>query len=219
MIPYANECSLMDTTDYFFSSLDRLFAPNYIPTDEDILRCRVKTTGIKEIEFHIAPLTYHVVDVGGQRSERKKWIHCFQNVTGLLFVVSMSGYNQVLVEDRSTNQINEALMIFGSLVNAEWFIETNIVLILNKLDLFRKKLPMFPLSLHFPDYKGPDSDVEKASQYLKRRFEALNRNPNKAIYTHFTYAVDASTNHVKRLMTSVHEMILENNYSHARSYE
>lgn len=39
-------------------------------------------------------------DVGGQRSERKKWIHCFENVTALLFVVAISGYDQCLVEDK-----------------------------------------------------------------------------------------------------------------------
>ena len=39
-------------------------------------------------------------DVGGQRSERKKWIHCFENVNCLLFLVAISGYDQCLVEDK-----------------------------------------------------------------------------------------------------------------------
>jgi guanine nucleotide-binding protein subunit alpha len=41
-----------------------------------------------------------MVDVGGQKSERRKWIHCFQDVTSILFLVSLSGYDQCLVEDR-----------------------------------------------------------------------------------------------------------------------
>lgn len=44
-------------------------------------------------------------DVGGQRSERKKWIHCFENVTAILFVVAISGYDQCLIEDRDSNQV------------------------------------------------------------------------------------------------------------------
>lgn len=57
----------------FYRSLDRLFASDYIPNDSDIIRCRIKTTGIVETVFHLGPLTYHMFDVGGQRSERKKW--------------------------------------------------------------------------------------------------------------------------------------------------
>ena len=40
-------------------------------------------------------------DVGGQRSERKKWIHVFDNVQVVLFLVAISGYDHVLVEDRN----------------------------------------------------------------------------------------------------------------------
>lgn len=40
-------------------------------------------------------------DVGGQRSERKKWIHCFENVTSIIFCVALSEYDQVLLEESS----------------------------------------------------------------------------------------------------------------------
>lgn len=76
-------------------------APNYMPTDQDILRSRVKTTGITETMFQVGDLTYRLFDVGGQRSERKKWIHCFENVTALVFLVSLSEYDQMLYEDES----------------------------------------------------------------------------------------------------------------------
>lgn len=75
--------------------------PRYLPTDQDILRSRVKTTGITETTFLIGDLTYKIFDVGGQRSERKKWIHCFENVTALVFLVSLSEYDQMLYEDES----------------------------------------------------------------------------------------------------------------------
>lgn len=38
-------------------------------------------------------------DVGGQRSERKKWIHCFEGVTCIIFIAALSAYDMVLVED------------------------------------------------------------------------------------------------------------------------
>lgn len=47
---------------------------------------------------------FSVVDVGGQRSERRKWIHCFDDVKAIIFVVALSGYNQVLFEDTRVNR-------------------------------------------------------------------------------------------------------------------
>ena len=40
-------------------------------------------------------------DVGGQRSERKKWIHCFESVTSIIFCTALSEYDQVLLEQRN----------------------------------------------------------------------------------------------------------------------
>lgn len=48
---------------------------------------------------------YRLFDVGGQRSERKKWIHCFEDVTAIIFCVAMSEYDQVLHEDETTVMI------------------------------------------------------------------------------------------------------------------
>lgn len=45
-----------------------------------------------------------MVDVGGQRSERRKWIHCFENVTSIIFLVALSEYDQILFE--SENEVN-----------------------------------------------------------------------------------------------------------------
>jgi guanine nucleotide-binding protein subunit alpha len=85
----------------YFDSINRIGEIGYVPTDQDVLRSRVKTTGITETTFVIGDLTYRMFDVGGQRSERKKWIHCFENVTSILFLVAISEYDQVLIEDET----------------------------------------------------------------------------------------------------------------------
>jgi guanine nucleotide-binding protein G(i) subunit alpha len=59
------------------------------------------TTGIIETKIRIGNLSYRFFDVGGQRSERKKWIHCFQNVNAIIFLVACSEYDQVLREQAS----------------------------------------------------------------------------------------------------------------------
>jgi guanine nucleotide-binding protein subunit alpha len=96
----------------FFEDLDRLFNKDFVPTDQDVLRARLRTTGITETVFDLGSLQYRMFDVGGQRSERKKWIHCFENVNALLFLVAISGYDQCLAEDKdgvSSNSISEDL--------------------------------------------------------------------------------------------------------------
>jgi len=74
----SREFQLNDSAVYYFNSIDRMSSHGYMPTDQDILRSRVKTTGITETTFKVGELTYKLFDVGGQRSERKKWIHCFE---------------------------------------------------------------------------------------------------------------------------------------------
>ena len=93
--------SFSDALFSYFESIDRLSSPDYVPNEQDVLRSRVKTTGITETKFAVDQLMYRMFDVGGQRSERKKWIHCFENVTAIIFVVAISAYDQVLIEDDS----------------------------------------------------------------------------------------------------------------------
>lgn len=95
-----NLTSVANAPKSFCDDVDRLWNKNYVPTDQDLLRTRLRTTGITETVFDLGQLTYRMFDVGGQRSERKKWIHCFENVTCLLFLVAISGYDQCLVEDK-----------------------------------------------------------------------------------------------------------------------
>ena len=89
------------TAHSYYSNIDRLFARDYLPSDQDVLRSRLRTTGITETLFELGQLNYHMFDVGGQRSERKKWVHCFEGVHCLMFVAALSGYDQCLVEDKT----------------------------------------------------------------------------------------------------------------------
>ena len=83
----------LDATPYYLSEVYR-FASEFDVTEEDILMARIRTTGIVVTQVPDPPYVYHVVDVGGQRSERRKWIHCFDNVNAIIFLEGLSGYNQ-----------------------------------------------------------------------------------------------------------------------------
>lgn len=104
----SNEYHLEDNAAYYLNDLERIAALDYIPTVEDILRSRDMTTGIVENKFTFKELTFKMVDVGGQRSERKKWIHCFEGVTAIIFCVELSGYDLKLYEDNQTVSVPSA---------------------------------------------------------------------------------------------------------------
>ncbi|KAL2112282.1 hypothetical protein VUR80DRAFT_8135 [Thermomyces stellatus] len=200
------EFYLMDSAPYFFNEVDRIVAPGYLPTEMDVLRARTKTTGIYETRFQMGQLSIHMFDVGGQRSERKKWIHCFENVTSIIFCVALSEYDQVLLEESSQNRMMESLLLFDSVVNSRWFIRTSIILFLNKVDIFREKLARSPLGNYFPDYSG-GLDVNKAAKYLLWRFNQVNR-AHLNLYPHLTQATD--TSNIRLVFAAVKETILNN---------
>jgi hypothetical protein len=95
------EFQLNDSAKYFFDQIDTIATLGYVPSEQDVLRSRAPTTGIVENHFEIDGNQFKMFDVGGQRNERKKWIHCFENVTAVLFVAALSEYNQVLYEDET----------------------------------------------------------------------------------------------------------------------
>jgi len=204
----SREYQLNDSAKYYFDSIDRIAQPDYLPNDQDVLRSRVKTTGITETTFLIGELTYRMFDVGGQRSERKKWIHCFENVTAIVFLVAISEYDQLLLEDETVNRMQEALTLFDSICNSRWFVKTSIILFLNKIDRFKDKLPISPMNKYFPDYEGGDN-YDAACDYILNRFVSLNQSDVKQIYTHFTCATD--TQQIKFVMAAVNDIIIQTN--------
>merc|ERR1712228_16851 len=126
---------------------------------EDLLRCKIRTTGIIEHRmmhnYNNEIYPYSINDVGGERSERKKWIHCFDNVSVVIYVCALDQYGLSLREDNSKNALIENMEVFEQIVNREWFDKTQIILLLNRCDLFKKALITSPLTNCFGDeYKG-----------------------------------------------------------------
>ncbi|KAL2000062.1 hypothetical protein VTN02DRAFT_3609 [Thermoascus thermophilus] len=206
VLEHQSEFYLMDSAPYFFEEVKRIASPDYIPNEADVLRARTQTTGIYETRFTMGQLSIHMFDVGGQRSERKKWIHCFENVTSIIFCVALSEYDQPLLEANNQNRMMESLVLFDSVVNSRWFMRTSIILFLNKVDLFRQKLGRSPLSKYFPDYSG-GNDVNRAAKYLLWRFNQVNR-AHLNLYPHLTQATD--TTNIRLVFAAVKETILQN---------
>eukprot|EP00008_Paramoeba_atlantica_P011763 CAMPEP_0201486792 /NCGR_PEP_ID=MMETSP0151_2-20130828/10844_1 /ASSEMBLY_ACC=CAM_ASM_000257 /TAXON_ID=200890 /ORGANISM="Paramoeba atlantica, Strain 621/1 / CCAP 1560/9" /LENGTH=285 /DNA_ID=CAMNT_0047871623 /DNA_START=117 /DNA_END=974 /DNA_ORIENTATION=+ len=201
----AHTFQLGESARYFFESLERVAVKNYLPNDEDVLFARARTSGVAETTFETDGRYFRVVDVGGQRSERRKWIHCFQEVTTIIFFAALSEYNLGLYEERAVNRMKESLKLFDEIVNCVWFKDTPVILFLNKCDLFADKLKKFPLSDYFSEYSGGD-DYAAGCEFITKMFKSLNQNQKRTVYPHITCCTD--TKMVKKLMGDVRDVVL-----------
>jgi len=192
---------------YYIDNIDRICNTYYSPNDKDILNTRIRTTGIIEEKINIKNTKYNIIDVGGQRSERRKWIHCFENVNFLIFLISISEYDQFLEEDEKVNRLEESLEVFNTYIcKSIWFKKTPIILFFNKTDLFEKKLEKKPLKEYYKDYEG--NFVEDAYNYIKNKFLNL-YDSDKDIYIHFTQAID--TENMRIIIDNINDNIIKNN--------
>lgn len=201
----SSEYQLNDSTQYYFDNINRIGQVNYTPSEQDVLRSRVKTTGVLETVFDVEDIIFRLVDVGGQRSERRKWIHCFEDVTAIIFCVALSEYDLRLYEDNETNRMHESLQLFKELCNTKWFSQTSFILFLNKKDIFNDKISRIPLTICFPEYTGPNN-FEAGTSYIRDKFLDLNENKSKTIYAHLTCATD--TNNILVVFNAVRDIIL-----------
>eukprot|EP01126_Amoeba_proteus_P036106 TRINITY_DN3665_c0_g1_i43.p1 TRINITY_DN3665_c0_g1~~TRINITY_DN3665_c0_g1_i43.p1 ORF type:complete len:148 (-),score=22.07 TRINITY_DN3665_c0_g1_i43:230-673(-) len=136
-------------------------------------------------------------------------MYCFEDVTAVLFVVALSGFDLTLYEDRKTNRMHEALKLFHEICISKWFTKAAMILFLNKSDLFQEKLEQGKsLKICFEDYKG-DNSFKDAAAFVQERFMDVSdpvTNKPKDIYPHLTCATD--TNNVKHVFNAVKDFLL-----------
>ena len=169
---------------------------DYVASQQDMLLARVRTSGIVTEKYVIDQKNFEMYDVGGQRNERKKWIHCFDDVTAVIFVAAISEYDQVLFEDATANRMTEAVELFEEICNNQYFTSSSMILFLNKRDLFEEKIQTvdiasMPQFADFPGEFGADNYYDIGVEYFLDKFMAVNHNPDRVIYHHVTCATDS----------------------------
>ncbi|KAM4584448.1 guanine nucleotide-binding protein subunit alpha-12a [Odontesthes bonariensis] len=204
-----SEFQLSESVKYFLDNLDRIGQLNYIPSRQDILFARKATKGIVEHDFVIKKIPFKMVDVGGQRSQRQKWFQCFDGITSILFMVSSSEYDQVLMEDRRTNRLVESMNIFETIVNNKLFLNVSIILFLNKTDLLVDKIRTVDIRKYFPEFRGDARRLEDVQAFLVQSFSRKRRNRGKPLFHHFTTAID--TENIRFVFHAVKDTILQEN--------
>jgi len=229
-----NTYSFPDNMDYFFGKVKQIMTKDYSPSVQDSLKCRVRTTGMIEYKYDIKENEFVLYDVGGQRNERKKWIHHFAGVAAVLFVCALNHYHAVLFEDEKKNALHEAIELFTEICNSKWFKKSELILFLNKDDLFREKLKsQISLSACFspaarwngtpwegPDYvsNGNDDADDKnnfdvcyaaAIKFIQDAFITVNQYQSRVIFCHVTCATDQDT--VQKVFWDAQNIVIRSN--------
>jgi len=177
--------------DYFFDDAARFFSPDFKASPEDVLRTRTKTSGVLEYSFPLEKIsaTVKIIDVGGQRAERRKWMHQFDNCDLVIYFSSLIGYNMTMEEDSKTNRLQDDLALFNSLMQLipmkkSW------IFFQNKDDLFKTLIEKKGLSQQFPGLipEGKEYDYDFNIKFLQERFQEKWTGEKLTFYT--TCALD-----------------------------
>lgn len=187
----SNEFQLIDSAKYFLDKLDVVKAKDYIPSDQDILCSRKRTSDIQKIQFQVKVPSkfgrggidqeFWMFDVGGQRGERRKWIMVFDGITAVLFLVACSGYDSKIREDNATNRLEEALQVFEEVWFSRFLRQSGFILFFNKQDVLEEKIKNGrKLEMTYPDFENyslPSSehgdntnDYHRARCFIKEKF-------------------------------------------------
>ena len=168
-----NEYKLSDSAGYFFNNVSRFGVVNYLPTKDDMVRIRLPTTGITEYCFQVKKIWLRIVDVGGQQSERRKWIHCFDCVKSIIFLTALNEYDMYFEHEHQLNygrtRMQESLDLFKVISQIEVLANASFILFLNKKDLFEEKISRSPLKQFFPEYDGPN-ESKAAGDFISELF-------------------------------------------------
>jgi hypothetical protein len=208
------EFQIVESEKYYFNDNERKMMDDYVATQQDMLLARVRTSGIVTEKYVIDGVDFEMYDVGGQRNERKKWIHCFDDVTAVIFVAALSEYDQALFEDASTNRMVEAVELFGEICNNEYFTSSSMILFLNKKDLYEEKIKdvhigSVPAFANFGGNLGDTDYYDKGIKYFLDMFLKENKNPERQVYSHPTCATDSKN--VEVVFNSCKDIIMRGN--------
>ncbi|KAJ2997427.1 hypothetical protein HDV02_005556 [Globomyces sp. JEL0801] len=172
----------------------KVLQQDVILTLKDMLLMRTVTQNISdnvfEVEMRGSKTKLHFFDVSGLKYHRKRWLPYFENVQLIVFLVAVSSYDQVLLEDKDVNRMVDAIRLFEDIVNHPLLAKSDMVVFFNKKDLFDIKIRNISLKTYFPTYTGEDFSSSESMTFFRDTFKSKNRKPDKLITFHTTCCTD-----------------------------
>eukprot|EP01128_Nolandella_sp_AFSM9_P004943 TRINITY_DN2331_c0_g1_i1.p1 TRINITY_DN2331_c0_g1~~TRINITY_DN2331_c0_g1_i1.p1 ORF type:complete len:343 (+),score=51.63 TRINITY_DN2331_c0_g1_i1:118-1146(+) len=201
-----SEYQLDTNAAYYLDNVSRFLAEDFVPNNQDVLKVRQKTSGILETQFDTDGLQITLVDVGGQRSERRKWLHCFEDVTAIIYFINLGEFDMSLSEDYRVNRLTESLDLFEEISSSDYFSETDFFMFFNKDDMFRRKVNSNQFVEHFTNYTG-DTTYEGCLRHITRMFKEKYGGDDNQYHEYVT--VSLSMDSIKETLEAVKGILRE----------
>ncbi|KAJ8508763.1 hypothetical protein ONZ45_g9004 [Pleurotus djamor] len=202
---------------FYLNDLERVTSLRYMPSDDDVLKARLKTVGVSEYKFEMevpagrdSGTEWRIVDVGGSRSQRPTWVPFFDDVDAIIFLAPISGFDQVLAEDKTVNRLEDSVLLWKAVCTNKLLANVDLVLFLNKCDILETKLNAgIRLAKYVRSYGDRVNDLDTVSKYLRSKFSAIHReyspSPRK-FYAFCTSVTDTAT--TAGIIASVRDMVI-----------
>ncbi|THV05755.1 G-alpha-domain-containing protein [Dendrothele bispora CBS 962.96] len=215
---------LPDSAGFFLNELDRIATRDYIVTDDDIVRARLKTVGIQEykVRFKNAPLDaprvdgaweWRIFDVGGCRTMRHAWLPFFENTNCIIFLCPVSCFDERLEEDPRVNRLEDSTLLWKSICQTKLLKKTQLILFMNKCDLLKRKLKSgVKLKDYLTSYGERPNEVMSVVKYLREKFKEILKTYSpepRASYIYPTTVTDTSA--TAKTLESVRDGVLREN--------
>ncbi|KAI6001671.1 G-protein alpha subunit [Pisolithus orientalis] len=182
---------LDESAPFFLDDIVRIAQSDYLPTTADLLNVRLQTLGVSEHSFDIelcgTRYNWLMYDVGGARHA---WVPYFDDATAIIFLAPISAFDQYLEEDGRTNRLDDSLQLFTAICSNKLLKNSHLVLLLNKVDLLKKKLESgIKVRKYITSYGDRPNTYADVSEYFRAHFIQVHRRNDigrRVLYAHFT---------------------------------
>ncbi|KAG5650297.1 hypothetical protein H0H81_012716 [Sphagnurus paluster] len=214
-----------DEAGFFLNDLDRIARRTYEPTDDDIVRARLRTLGIQEYRIRFdgggaggflesAALTgdfgheWILYDVGGSRTARNAWLPYFEAVNAIIFPISC--FDERLREDPSVNRLEDSFLLWRTICASPILAKSTIILFLNKCDLLKRKLRSGAMvKKYLPSFGERANELGVVVKYLKEKFKDILKQQSPEPRVSYFYATSVTdTKSTATTLRTVRDSIL-----------
>ncbi|KAF7428969.1 hypothetical protein PC9H_008206 [Pleurotus ostreatus] len=179
--------TLEESTGFFLDDLERIATNDYEPTDDDVVRARLRTLGVQEHRIlfeqgaiptfsigHEFGKEWMIYDVGGSRTMRHAWLPYFDNVNAVIFLAPVSCFDERLDEDPSINRLEDSFILWKAVVSTPLLQKATMIVFLNKCDLLKKKIKRgVQVNKHMPSYGERPNEASSVVKYLRDKFKDM----------------------------------------------
>jgi len=221
---------LEDTAGFFLDDLDRIARRDYEPSDDDVIRARLRTVGVQEYRIGFetdstvstggivgdAGKEWVLYDVGGSRTMRHAWVPFFDNVRAIIFLAPVSCFDERLSEDSRVNRLEDSFLLWRTVCSSKLLSKATMILFLNKCDLLKRKLKSgVQVAKYLPSFGERSNDAGTVVKYLKEKFKEVLKESSPTPRSSYVYATSvvntkATAATIQAVKDSITREILKN---------